>query len=169
MSHDFTDISVDQEPHSGHYKLLETTGKGSFAKVVLGQHILTGTEPNIIQLFHVINTMDSLFLVMELVPGGDMLDYLYDHSRMSEDKARGVFRQLVSAVQYCHQKGIAHGDLNLHNVLLGTQMNAKLADLGLRTSFNGHQLSTFCGNPVYTAPELFLGQKYDGPSMDIWS
>ncbi|KAF6333346.1 hypothetical protein mRhiFer1_008118 [Rhinolophus ferrumequinum] len=113
--------------------------------------------------------MESLFLVTEIVPGGDLTDYLYAHGHMLEGKVHDIFQQLVSAVHYCHEKGIAHRDLNPHNVLLNTQMNAKLSDFGLGTSFNGRQLSTVCSNPVYAGPELCLGQKYDGPTVDIWS
>ncbi|KAF6321352.1 hypothetical protein mRhiFer1_008467 [Rhinolophus ferrumequinum] len=98
-----------------------------------------------------------------------MLDYLRDHGCMSENKARGVFRQLVSAVHYCHEKGIAHRDLKPQNVLLDSQMNAKLVDFGLGGSFNVHQLSTFCGDLMYAPPELFLGQTYDGHAINIWS
>ncbi|KAF6284462.1 hypothetical protein mRhiFer1_009225 [Rhinolophus ferrumequinum] len=170
MLHDFTDILVDQEPHSAYYELQGTIGKGTFAKVVLGKHILMELKvavkiidqrvfygmrrsllqevhcmadlkhANIVQLFHVISIAESLFLVMELVPRGDMLRYLYDHGRMSEDKARGVFQQLVSAVHYCHEKGIAHRDL-------------KPQKCAVR----------------HSAPELFLGQTYEGRAVDIWS
>ncbi|KAF6327534.1 hypothetical protein mRhiFer1_008252 [Rhinolophus ferrumequinum] len=128
MLRDFTHILVDQGPLSAHYELRGSLGEGSFAKVVLGKHILTKTmvavkiidqrvsnethrslrhevrcmadlhHPNIVQLFHVISLAESLFLVTELVPGEDMLSYLLGHGRMSEDTACGVFRQLVSAV-----------------------------------------------------------------------
>ncbi|KAF6270072.1 hypothetical protein mRhiFer1_009686 [Rhinolophus ferrumequinum] len=127
-------------------------------------------HPNIVQLFHVISTAESLFLAMELMPGENMHHYLRDHNRMSENKACSVFWQLVSAVHYCHEKGIAHRDLKPQNVLLDTQMNAKLADFArLGASFNVHQLSTFCGGPAYVAPELSLGEIYDGRVADIWS
>ncbi|KAF6323439.1 hypothetical protein mRhiFer1_008411 [Rhinolophus ferrumequinum] len=126
-------------------------------------------HPNIVQLLHMISLAESLYLVMELVPGGVMLDYLCDHGRMSEDTARGVFWQLLSALHYCHEKGIAHWDLQPQNVLLDAQMNAKLADFGLGASSNVHRLSTFCGSPLYAAPELFLSETQDGCAADIWS
>lgn len=68
-------------------------------------------HPNIDQLFHVIGTAESLCLVMELVLGRNILDNLHAHSCMPKDMACGVFWQLVSAVYYCHDKGIAHRDL----------------------------------------------------------
>uniref|UniRef100_A0A671EDI2 non-specific serine/threonine protein kinase n=1 Tax=Rhinolophus ferrumequinum TaxID=59479 RepID=A0A671EDI2_RHIFE len=126
-------------------------------------------HPNIVRLFHVISLAESLLLVMEFVPGGDMLDYLRDHGCMSEDTARGVFRQLVSAVHYCHEKGIAHRDLKPQNVLLDAQMNAKLIDFGLGAASDIHQLSTFCGSFLYAAPELFLSKIYDGCATDTRS
>lgn len=48
-------------------------------------------------------------------------------------------------------------------------MNAIIVDFGLSARFSGIKLSTFCGSPAYAAPEIFLGQKYDGPPVDIWS
>lgn len=67
---------------------------------------------------------------MKLTPGWDMMDYLYAHGRMPENMACGVFRKLVSAVHYGHEKGIVHRDLKAQNVLFDTQMSAKLADFG---------------------------------------
>ncbi|XP_019491488.1 PREDICTED: serine/threonine-protein kinase MARK2-like [Hipposideros armiger] len=125
-------------------------------------------HPNIIQLYHVICSPDSLFLVMELAPNGSIQDYLCAHGRMPEALARKLFRQLVSALHYCHTKGIAHRNLEPQNVLLDWRMNAKVVDFGFAASFKEHELSMFCGNPLAAPPELFLEQIYHGPAMDMW-
>lgn len=107
-----------------------------------------------------------------------------------------VVFQIVSAVQYCHQRRIVHRDLKVRsslirfllayilvsinnlfsvfhqaeNLLLDADMNIKIADFGFSNEFTvGSKLDTFCGSPPYAAPELFQGKKYDGPEVDVWS
>uniref|UniRef100_A0A8C8A1V3 non-specific serine/threonine protein kinase n=1 Tax=Oryzias sinensis TaxID=183150 RepID=A0A8C8A1V3_9TELE len=183
--------SADEHPHIGNYRLLKTIGKGNFAKVKLARHVLTGREvnaisslrlfrevrimkilnhPNIVKLFEVIETEKTLYLVMEYASGGEVFDYLVAHGRMKEKEARSKFRQIVSAVQYCHQRRIVHRDLKAENLLLDADMNIKIADFGFSNEFTvGSKLDTFCGSPPYAAPELFQGKKYDGPEVDVWS
>uniref|UniRef100_A0A2R8MSG5 non-specific serine/threonine protein kinase n=1 Tax=Callithrix jacchus TaxID=9483 RepID=A0A2R8MSG5_CALJA len=187
---------ADEQPHIGNYRLLKTIGKGNFAKVKLARHILTGREVNTItvymcmvcayrhfflfffcilspppvKLFEVIETEKTLYLIMEYASGGEVFDYLVAHGRMKEKEARAKFRQIVSAVQYCHQKRIVHRDLKAENLLLDADMNIKIADFGFSNEFTvGSKLDTFCGSPPYAAPELFQGKKYDGPEVDVWS
>uniref|UniRef100_A0A8C7ZWC0 non-specific serine/threonine protein kinase n=1 Tax=Oryzias sinensis TaxID=183150 RepID=A0A8C7ZWC0_9TELE len=178
--------SADEHPHIGNYRLLKTIGKGNFAKVKLARHVLTGREvavkiidktqlnptslQKVIKLFEVIETEKTLYLVMEYASGGEVFDYLVAHGRMKEKEARSKFRQIVSAVQYCHQRRIVHRDLKAENLLLDADMNIKIADFGFSNEFTvGSKLDTFCGSPPYAAPELFQGKKYDGPEVDVWS
>uniref|UniRef100_A0A665UDS5 non-specific serine/threonine protein kinase n=1 Tax=Echeneis naucrates TaxID=173247 RepID=A0A665UDS5_ECHNA len=183
--------STEEHPHIGNYRLLKTIGKGNFAKVKLARHVLTGREvrplitflksladlflphPIIsfaVKLFEVIETEKTLYLVMEYASGGEVFDYLVAHGRMKEKEARAKFRQIVSAVQYCHQRRIVHRDLKAENLLLDADMNIKIADFGFSNEFTvGSKLDTFCGSPPYAAPELFQGKKYDGPEVDVWS
>lgn len=127
-------------------------------------------HPNIVKLYEVIDSQRTLYLVMEYASGGEVFDYLVAHGRMREKEARAKFRQIVSAVQYCHQKQIIHRDLKAENLLLDSEMNIKIADFGFSNEFvPGQTLDTFCGSPPYAAPELFKGLRYEGPEVDIWS
>ncbi|XP_062393507.1 MAP/microtubule affinity-regulating kinase 4 [Sardina pilchardus] len=143
----------------------------SLQKLFREVRIMKGLHhPNIVKLFEVIETEKTLYLIMEYASGGEVFDYLVSHGRMKEIEARAKFRQIVSAVHYCHQKNIVHRDLKAENLLLDADANIKIADFGFSNEFTlGNKLDTFCGSPPYAAPELFQGKKYDGPEVDIWS
>ncbi|XP_052747827.1 MAP/microtubule affinity-regulating kinase 3-like [Galleria mellonella] len=154
-------------------KIIDKTqlNPGSLQKLFREVRIMKMLDhPNIVKLFQVIETEKTLYLVMEYASGGEVFDYLVLHGRMKEKEARAKFRQIVSAVQYCHQKRIIHRDLKAENLLLDGEMNIKIADFGFSNEFTpGAKLDTFCGSPPYAAPELFQGKKYDGPEVDVWS
>ncbi|XP_049863971.1 serine/threonine-protein kinase MARK2-like isoform X16 [Schistocerca gregaria] len=154
-------------------KIIDKTqlNPGSLQKLFREVRIMKMLDhPNIVKLFQVIETEKTLYLVMEYASGGEVFDYLVLHGRMKEKEARAKFRQIVSAVQYCHQKKIIHRDLKAENLLLDSEMNIKIADFGFSNEFTpGNKLDTFCGSPPYAAPELFQGKKYDGPEVDVWS
>lgn len=127
-------------------------------------------HPNIVKLLEIIENEDVLCLVMEYASGGEIFDYLVAHGKMREKEAQNKFRQLLSAIQYCHAKKIVHRDLKAENILLDQNLNVKVADFGLANTFEYDQrLTTFCGSPPYAAPELFLGIPYYGPGVDVWS
>jgi MAP/microtubule affinity-regulating kinase len=154
-------------------KIIDKTqlNQGSLQKLFREVKIMKCLDhPNIVKLFEVIQTEKTLYLVMEYASGGEVFDYLVAHGRMKEKEARAKFRQIVSAVQYLHQKHIVHRDLKAENLLLDSDMNIKIADFGFSNEFTpGSKLDTFCGSPPYAAPELFQGKKYDGPEVDVWS
>ncbi|RPD65461.1 Pkinase-domain-containing protein [Lentinus tigrinus ALCF2SS1-7] len=180
----------------GNYTLGKVIGEGTYGKVRLGTHRLTGTRvaikqipkamsaaltreihhhrqlhhPHVTQLYEVIATESSIWLVTELCSGGELFDYLAEKGRLSEEETRILFGQLCLAVAYVHEKGIVHRDLKLENVLLDERCRVKLGDFGFTREFEkGSLLETFCGTTGYAAPEMLMAKKYLGPEVDVWS
>ncbi|UXI20366.1 hypothetical protein NH340_JMT06309 [Sarcoptes scabiei] len=127
-------------------------------------------HPNIIHIFEVFENKDKIVLVMQYASGGELYDYVSFHKALSDSEARRVFRQVATAIYYCHKNKICHRDLKLENILLDEKGNAKIADFGLSNVFDDkHFLQTFCGSPLYASPEIVRGLPYFGPEVDCWS
>ncbi|XP_017100263.2 uncharacterized protein Nuak isoform X3 [Drosophila bipectinata] len=127
-------------------------------------------HPNIIHIYEVFENREKMVLVMEFAAGGELYDYLSERKVLSEEEARRIFRQVATAVYYCHKHKICHRDLKLENILLDEKGNAKIADFGLSNVFDaGRLLATFCGSPLYASPEIVEGTPYQGPEVDCWS
>jgi serine/threonine protein kinase len=98
-----------------------------------------------------------LFIVMELVAGGDLFDRVNLRQRYSDENARVVMSNILSAVSYLHANGIVHRDLKPENILLvsaDSDTDVKITDFGLAKKANQEGLKTFCGTPQYFAPEV---------------
>jgi serine/threonine protein kinase len=127
-------------------------------------------HPHIIKLYQVMETKNMIYLVSEYASQGEIFDYIARYGRMTEEQARTKFWQILSAVEYCHNRNIVHRDLKAENLLLDSNNNIKIADFGFSNYYTaGGLLSTWCGSPPYAAPEVFEGKKYTGPEIDIWS
>ncbi|KAI3703269.1 hypothetical protein L1987_73218 [Smallanthus sonchifolius] len=127
---------------------------------------------NIVKLHEVMATKTKIYLVMELADGGGLFTQLIRRGRIKEPTARFYFQQLVSALHFCHQNGVAHRDLKPQNLLLDKHGNLKISDFGLSAlpeSKKDGLLHTACGTPAFTAPEIVRGQGYDGAKADAWS
>ncbi|KAL5974739.1 CBL-interacting protein kinase 2 [Asimina triloba] len=129
-------------------------------------------HPNIVQLYEVMGSKMKIYFVMEYAKGGELFDKLAK-GRLKEDVARKYFQQLISAVDYCHSRGVYHRDLKPENLLLDENGNLKVSDFGLSALAACKQqdglLHTTCGTPAYVAPEVINRRGYDGAKADIWS
>ncbi|XP_035903814.1 serine-rich adhesin for platelets [Anopheles stephensi] len=127
-------------------------------------------HPNIIHIYEVFENREKMILVMEFAAGGELYDYLSERKVLAEEEARRIFRQVSTAIYYCHKHKICHRDLKLENILLDENGNAKIADFGLSNVFDEQRLlATFCGSPLYASPEIVKGTPYQGPEVDCWS
>ena len=132
-------------------------------------------HPNIVRFIEVLLTPTDLAIVMEYASGGELFDRVLTNGRMQEDEARYFFQQLISGVDYCHSKGVAHRDLKLENALIDNSHNntprLKICDFG----YSKHSLidsapKSAVGTPAYIAPEVLKRQgQYDGRAADVWS
>ncbi|KAB2007578.1 hypothetical protein ES319_D10G039100v1 [Gossypium barbadense] len=129
-------------------------------------------HPNIVQLFEVMATKSKIYFVMEYVRGGELFNKVAK-GRLKEDVARKYFQQLISAVHFCHARGVYHRDLKPENLLLDENGDLKVSDFGLSAVSDQIRqdglFHTFCGTPAFVAPEVLARKGYDAAKVDIWS
>nr|XP_054587918.1 serine/threonine-protein kinase BRSK2 isoform X7 [Nothobranchius furzeri] len=127
-------------------------------------------HPHVLKLHDVYENKKYLYLVLEHVSGGELFDYLVKKGRLTPKEARKFFRQIISALDFCHSHSICHRDLKPENLLLDEKNNIRIADFGMASLQVGENLlETSCGSPHYACPEVIRGEKYDGRKADAWS
>lgn len=129
-------------------------------------------HPNVVELKEVLATKQKIFFIMEYIKGGELFTRVAK-GRLKEDVAKKYFQQLMSAVDFCHSRGVYHRDLKPENLLLDENGDLKVSDFGLSALpeqlRNDGLLHTQCGTPAYVAPEVLRRKGYDGAKADIWS
>ncbi|XP_074072130.1 serine/threonine-protein kinase DCLK1 isoform X1 [Macrotis lagotis] len=128
-------------------------------------------HPNIVLLIEEMDVPTELYLVMELVKGGDLFDAITSTNKYTERDASGMLYNLASAIKYLHSLNIVHRDIKPENLLVYEHQDGskslKLGDFGLATIVDG-PLYTVCGTPTYVAPEIIAETGY-GLKVDIWA
>ncbi|KAL3633373.1 CBL-interacting protein kinase 2 [Castilleja foliolosa] len=129
-------------------------------------------HPNVVHLHEVLATKSKIYFALEYVGGGELFNKVAK-GRLKVDPARKYFQQLISAVDFCHSRGVYHRDLKPENLLLDENGNLKISDFGLSALSESRRqdglLHTTCGTPAYVAPEVISRRGYDGAKADIWS
>ncbi|EAA34556.3 Pkinase-domain-containing protein [Neurospora crassa] len=128
-------------------------------------------HPNIIKLHDIWENRQDIYLVTEYVEKGDLFDFINWNGSLNEEEAIFYYRQIMSALEYCHSFNICHRDLKPENILLKADGQIKIADFGMAALHQEptHHLKTACGSPHYAAPELLKHQPYKGSAVDIWA
>jgi len=121
----------------------------------------------------------AIYIVMELVSGGDLFDRIVSKGRYTEVECRRAMRRLLNAIFYLHEKmSLVHRDLKPENILCisaSNNVDLKLTDFGLAKNITSEGLKTFCGTPQYFAPEVLrrnytiAGKGRYGKEADMWS
>ncbi|PKK17041.1 calcium/calmodulin-dependent protein kinase I, partial [Columba livia] len=184
------------------YNFREVLGTGAFSEVVLAEEkatrklvaikciakkALEGKEtsieneiavlhkikhPNIVALDDIYESGTHLYLIMQLVSGGELFDRIVEKGFYTERDASALIRQILDAVKYLHDMGIVHRDLKPENLLyysLDEDSKIMISDFGLsKIEGCGSVMSTACGTPGYVAPEV-LAQKPYSKAVDCWS
>ncbi|XP_076904982.1 CBL-interacting protein kinase 5-like isoform X2 [Bidens hawaiensis] len=129
-------------------------------------------HPNVVQLYEVMANKTNIYFAMEYIKGGELFDKVAK-GRLKEDAARKYFQQLISAIDFCHSRGVCHRDLKPENLLIDESGKLKISDFGLSAVSESRRqdglLHTMCGTPAYVAPEVINTKGYDGVKADIWS
>ncbi|XP_052205751.1 serine/threonine-protein kinase PEPKR2-like isoform X2 [Diospyros lotus] len=165
----FGSVVLCQSKASGEEFACKTLCKGEeivHREVEIMQH-LSG-HPGIVTLKSVYEDAESFYLVMELCPGGRLLDHMAREIWYSEQAAAKIIKELMLIIKYCHDMGVVHRDIKPENILLTTSGRIKLADFGLAVRVsNGQSLSGVVGSPAYVAPEVLVGNYSE--KVDIWA
>jgi len=132
-------------------------------------------HPNIIQLFDVYITEDKIYIIMELMSGGELFDYVVKKGTLTEEEAARIVRKVTDALVYMHSKNVIHRDLKPENLLLARNprsshdIEVKIIDFGLsKILVDTSVASTFLGTRGYLAPEIIQRRQYT-KSVDAWA
>lgn len=164
-------------------RAIHAGGKGAMAGVNRELEILRKLDhPNIVRLKSFYEDVENYYLVMELVPGGDLMDFVAANGAIGEDATQVITKQILDGIAYVHKLGISHRDLKPDNILImqDDPIIVKITDFGLaKISDNATFMKTFCGTLAYVAPEIITGkhelvQQLDKENnysnlVDIWS
>lgn len=135
--------------------------------------LMAVSHPNVLCLKDTFSERDRVYLVLELAPEGELFNYIVAKSKLSEDEARKLFKQLFHGIKYLHERNIVHRDIKPENILLTDKdLHVKLADFGLAKIIGEESFTTtLCGTPSYVAPEILADSKQRKytKAVDIWS
>lgn len=129
------------------------------------------SHPNIVQLLDVFDDKAHVYLVMELVTGGELFDRIVQKGSYTEKDASNLIKQVLEGVDYMHDRGVVHRDLKPENLLYYSpdpDSKIMISDFGLSKTEESGTMATACGTPGYVAPEVLAQQPY-GKEVDCWS
>ena len=132
--------------------------------------ISTLNHPNILKAYEIFEDDLYYYIVMERPEKGDLFNYICTKGRLTLDEATFIYYQIVNGISYLQKQKIAHRDLKPENILLTENLIVKIGDFGLSKYYKSSntRLTTICGSPCYSAPEMLRGNKYKPWPIDVW-
>jgi serine/threonine protein kinase len=126
-------------------------------------------HPGIVALHEVLKDSLYYYVILEYCPGS-LKSYIGDRKKLDLPVARQFFTEILEALDFVHNQGIAHRDLKPDNILLDESNHSKMNDFGFSVGVDKHGMCTgSVGTPGYTSPECLSGKPYDGRKSDVWS
>ena len=127
-------------------------------------------HPNIISIYDFFLIGNFSFIILEYCPGGNLIEKIKKEKNLKENEIKLIFKQLLSALEYCESKGISHLDIKPSNILIDKHNRPKLADFGLsKLILPGEKIEIFRGSKPFMAPEIFSKKEFNPYKADIWS
>lgn len=174
----FSDVYTAIERETGYswaIKMIEKKNLNDSEREMLRSEIAIMkllNHPHVVEMKEVFEDKNYVYVVMELVEGGELFDRIRKKRVFSEYMAYHIIKQLLETVKYLHDVGIIHRDIKPENILLSDTSDLptiKLADFGLSKLVGPDDLLRVpCGTLAYVAPEVLMGNPY-GKSVDMWS
>ena len=128
-------------------------------------------QNTVVKIYETFETQKYLIIIMEYISGGDLLSYVKKRNKLTEPVAKYIFRQIITSLDFTHNQYIIHRDIKLDNILLDIHGNIKICDFGVSKQVKSKKEFMYdqCGTPAYIAPEILIGNGYEGPPVDFWS
>ncbi len=125
---------------------------------------------HIVKMFETYETQKHICIVMEYICAGDLLSYIRKRSKLNEQIAKYIFKQIILGLQFIHNHNIVHRDIKLDNILIDLDNKIKICDFGVsKRVVNNDKMFDHCGTPTYIAPEILRNKGYEGFGVDVWS
>ncbi|CAD7700435.1 unnamed protein product [Ostreobium quekettii] len=138
-------------------------------------HIASALQhDNVVRLKEFFLSKKKAYVIMEMMFGGSLVNYIVKKGPLSEEEARLVFAQVLQGISYLHKKNVIHRDVKLENILLAFPddlRNVKLTDFGL-SKVCQNVTGTRVGTPEYAAPDMYQSgdnRQFYGKSVDMWA
>ena len=132
------------------------------------------SNPHVVRIFDVFETDENIYIVQELMEGGELYDIIAEANEISEAQASQVMKEILLGVRHLHNRGVVHRDIKPENILCTSKdwpLRIKLADFGFASALDcdGETINKeFVGSPDYVAPEI-VRNKSHGKEVDMWS
>ena len=171
----FGEVRVVQKVDTGKIYAMKTLRKSEMLKKDQLAHVRAerdvlaeSNSPWVVQLYYSFQDTAYLYLLMEFLPGGDLMTMLIKYDTFSEDVTRFYIAECVLALEGIHQLGFIHRDIKPENLLVGIRGEVKIADFGWSVHAPGNRRATLCGTLDYLPPEMVEGKPHGG-AVDLWA